>query len=261
MLALDEPVKPDAMAKGDPHAALLSHHPVSPFSVQYLTGEVFQGRTIGHVEVEQGLFLFPPLDTTGTASRIFIPRHAYKGFSVGERVGEILVAQAKLTQGQINQVVDEQDALRKRKLGDVLVSSQIISPDQLMEAIDMQSKLPVMRLGESLVALGMIPADALEGFVALGELALDGQLQPVAGVLPAALGASAQNKGIICPAENGAEAAFAIAGVFINNADFDTRRRGSGNRNIHANAYEPYHLPAQVFLHVILRVSSLIFRF
>jgi magnesium chelatase family protein len=60
-----------------------------------------------------------------------------------------------------------------------------------------------------LVALGMLPADALEGFVALGELALDGQLQPVAGVLPAALGASAQNKGIICPAENGAEAAFA----------------------------------------------------
>lgn len=60
-----------------------------------------------------------------------------------------------------------------------------------------------------LVALGMIPADALEGFVALGELALDGQLQPVAGVLPAAIGAAAQNKGILCPAENGAEAALA----------------------------------------------------
>jgi magnesium chelatase family protein len=60
-----------------------------------------------------------------------------------------------------------------------------------------------------LVALGFLPADGLENFVALGELALDGQLQPVAGVLPAALSASAQNKGIICPAENGAEAAFA----------------------------------------------------
>lgn len=60
-----------------------------------------------------------------------------------------------------------------------------------------------------LVALGMIPADAMEGFVALGELALDGQLQPVAGVLPAAIGAAAQNKGIICPEGNGAEAAFA----------------------------------------------------
>ena len=58
-------------------------------------------------------------------------------------------------------------------------------------------------------ALGFIPADMLDGYVALGELALDGQLQPVAGVLPAALGASEMNKGIICPAGNGAEAAFA----------------------------------------------------
>ena len=60
-----------------------------------------------------------------------------------------------------------------------------------------------------LVALGFLPADQVENFLALGELALDGQLLPVAGVLPAALAASTQNKGLICPAENGAEAAFA----------------------------------------------------
>lgn len=60
-----------------------------------------------------------------------------------------------------------------------------------------------------LVALGFLPADAVENFLCLGELALDGQWLPVAGVLPAALAASAQNKGIICPERNGAEAAFA----------------------------------------------------
>ena len=60
-----------------------------------------------------------------------------------------------------------------------------------------------------LVALGMIPADALEGYVALGELALDGQLMPVAGVLAAALGAASQNRGLICPEANGGEAMFA----------------------------------------------------
>ena len=54
---------------------------------------------------------------------------------------------------------------------------------------------------------------ALEHHVALGELALDGKLLPVAGVLPAAMGALAQGKGILCPAENGAEAAFAAAGA------------------------------------------------
>lgn len=60
-----------------------------------------------------------------------------------------------------------------------------------------------------LVALGFLPADALESYMALGEVALDGRLQPVAGVLPAALAAAGAGKGLICPAENGAEAAFA----------------------------------------------------
>ncbi len=161
MLALDEPIKPEAPSKSDPQAALLSHHPVSPFAVQFSEGSLFEGRTIGHVEVEQGLFLFPPVGADGSASRIFIPRHAYKSYTVGERVGDILVAQAKVSQGAVNEVVVEQEQLRKRKLGDVLVSNQIISPDQLIEAIDMQSKLPVMRLGESLVALGMISDEQL----------------------------------------------------------------------------------------------------
>lgn len=58
-------------------------------------------------------------------------------------------------------------------------------------------------------AMGFLPSDALEGYLALGELALDGKLQPIAGVLPAALAASAQDKGLICPEDNGAEAAFA----------------------------------------------------
>jgi magnesium chelatase family protein len=40
-------------------------------------------------------------------------------------------------------------------------------------------------------------------------MALDGRLTPVAGVLPAAMGAMAQERGIICPAPCGGEAAWA----------------------------------------------------
>ncbi|MEZ5668012.1 MAG: YifB family Mg chelatase-like AAA ATPase [Alphaproteobacteria bacterium] len=60
-----------------------------------------------------------------------------------------------------------------------------------------------------LAAMDAIPADALAGFMVLGELALDGALLPVAGVLPAAMGASAEDLGLICPAACGAEAAWA----------------------------------------------------
>lgn len=60
-----------------------------------------------------------------------------------------------------------------------------------------------------LVAMEVLPAEELQGFVALGELGLDGALAPVAGVLPAAIDANAADKGLICPEANGGEAAWA----------------------------------------------------
>jgi magnesium chelatase family protein len=60
-----------------------------------------------------------------------------------------------------------------------------------------------------LVAMGVLPGDEIGGYAALGELGLDGRLAPVAGVLPAALHASACNRGLICPAAQGGEAAWA----------------------------------------------------
>ena len=60
-----------------------------------------------------------------------------------------------------------------------------------------------------LSAMGVVSEEDLSGYVALGELALDGKLTPVAGVLPAALGASSRGRGMICPARSGPEAAWA----------------------------------------------------
>src|SRR3954452_15456198 len=58
-------------------------------------------------------------------------------------------------------------------------------------------------------AIGAIPSDALDGFTVLGELALDGSITPVAGVLPAATGANGRGQGLICPAGCGPEGACA----------------------------------------------------
>ncbi len=60
-----------------------------------------------------------------------------------------------------------------------------------------------------MAAIGAIPHDALSGFTVLGELGLDGSIAPVAGVLPAAIGANARGEGLICPAHCGPEAAWA----------------------------------------------------
>ena len=60
-------------------------------------------------------------------------------------------------------------------------------------------------------AMGVIPADELAHFAAIGELALDGTIQPVAGVLPAALACTERELGLVCPAVQGAEACWAGA--------------------------------------------------
>ncbi len=60
-----------------------------------------------------------------------------------------------------------------------------------------------------LAAMGVLPPDEIAGYTALGELALDGRIAAVAGVLPAAIQASAHDRGLICPAACGGEAAFA----------------------------------------------------
>jgi magnesium chelatase family protein len=60
-----------------------------------------------------------------------------------------------------------------------------------------------------MAAIGAIPADALDGFAVVGELALDGRIAQVSGVLPAAIAANAAGRGLICPAASGPEAAWA----------------------------------------------------
>jgi len=55
----------------------------------------------------------------------------------------------------------------------------------------------------------VLPADEIAGYTALGELALDGGLTNVASVLPAAIHANAQDRGLIYPAGQGSESAWA----------------------------------------------------
>jgi len=60
-----------------------------------------------------------------------------------------------------------------------------------------------------LSALGIIPQDFLTRYIAMGELALDGGLVAVSGVLPAAIAANGRDMGLICPKPSGPEAAWA----------------------------------------------------
>lgn len=59
-----------------------------------------------------------------------------------------------------------------------------------------------------MAVMGVIPNEMLLGYIALGELGLDGSIIPVNGVLPVAIKAARQGKGLICPQAQGSEAAW-----------------------------------------------------
>jgi len=91
-----------------------------------------------------------------------------------------------------------------------------------------------------LKASGQLSTDALKDYVIMGELALDGNLRPIKGVLPIAIEARNQKfKGFILPQENAVEAAIVndidviAVGNLIEAIEFLT-----GNREIEPTTYD-----------------------
>ncbi len=60
-----------------------------------------------------------------------------------------------------------------------------------------------------LVSMDVLPSDEIARYTVLGELALDGTISNVSGVLPAAIHAASREMGLICPEACGSEAAWA----------------------------------------------------
>ena len=58
-------------------------------------------------------------------------------------------------------------------------------------------------------AMGVVDAETLGSYLVVGELGLDGRIASAPGVLLAALHAAERSLGLICPADQGAEAAWA----------------------------------------------------
>ena len=59
-----------------------------------------------------------------------------------------------------------------------------------------------------LAGIGVISAEDINQYIAIGELGLDGGIMPVNGVLPVAMHANRNNKGLICPESQGSEAVW-----------------------------------------------------
>jgi magnesium chelatase family protein len=84
-----------------------------------------------------------------------------------------------------------------------------------------------------LAAMGVADAETLAQYVVVGELGLDGRVAPSPGVLLAAIHAGSRGMGLICPAIQGAEAAWAGRRSARNGARYGAGE-GAGDRQTRA---------------------------
>jgi type II secretory ATPase GspE/PulE/Tfp pilus assembly ATPase PilB-like protein len=161
-LLLTTAVRPLRASNLDEQADLLAQRPVTQYRVHLIADGTLEGDTIGHVENDFGLFLFPPLDEAGAVSRLFVPAEAMAAVEFGPLIGQALIDTQAATAAQVDHAVELQHSLRNQKLGEILLTQRVVTPEQLLAAIDQQSKMPMVRIGEALMALGLITEEQVQ---------------------------------------------------------------------------------------------------
>ena len=96
------------------------------------SGSEIVGRTAGHVDAPEGLYLFAPLDEDQSVLRQFVPRSAYVRCEFGASA-------------------EETAALH-----------WIATPQDLLAAIERQQRMPVLPIGRSMLELGLLTQAQLD---------------------------------------------------------------------------------------------------
>ncbi|MCF8159310.1 MAG: Flp pilus assembly complex ATPase component TadA [Polaromonas sp.] len=161
-LTLKKLLHPREISTSEQYADILGHRATVDYHLDLKNGEQLSGLTIGCVETDFGLYLFPPIGNEGSIERVFMPHEAFNRFTLGSHIGKVLVEHEVVTAQQVEQAAEEQNYLRNRKLGDYLLDTAVLFPEQLMQALAQQSKMPMIRVGEALTLLGYISDDQLK---------------------------------------------------------------------------------------------------
>jgi hypothetical protein len=162
-LKLVEPTDPSRSADafrgaGIPVESLPS---VSPFGIAFTNGQVLGGELHGYGAALGGLGVYLAQED-GQATRLFIPAGAIESFTVGERLGKLLLERGQITADGLELALERQRALRKQTLGELLLHQRLISRGDLEKALAGQGAKPVQRLGEVLVEMGILDRTQLD---------------------------------------------------------------------------------------------------
>jgi len=122
------------------------------------------GRTAGHVEAAEGMYLFTPVEEEASLQRVFVPRCAYLGCEFGPSAEEVAARLWIASPAELLEAIERQQHKAVRPLGQSLLALGLVTQRQLDRALARQSD--DMPLGESLVAAGSISRADLQTAIA-----------------------------------------------------------------------------------------------
>lgn len=153
-LTLATPLKPTAMRRGATAERVPAAAYEREFALQLTEpGKTLTGTTLGHVETNEGLFLFPPTDEEVSVRRAFVPRAAYSGATFGRTARECASDRWVSTREDLLAAIARQQGSAVIPIGEALLELGAVTKKQLDRALAHQpADVP---LGEMLVAQGI----------------------------------------------------------------------------------------------------------
>ncbi len=137
------------------------------------------GRTAGHVETSEGLYLFSPAEDDAAPCRVFVPRSAYTRCEFGASAEELAARHWIASPAELIDALARQPRQPVIPLGQALLALGLLSPAQLQRALQrLDGTTP---LGETLVEAGLVSRTDLQTALAhkMGYPLVDLQRFPI----------------------------------------------------------------------------------
>jgi len=122
------------------------------------------GRTAGHVETPEGMYLFTIVDEEASVQRVFVPSAAYVRCEFGPSAEEAAARLWIANPSELLLAIERQQRVPVRPLGLSLLALGLLTANQLDRALARQA--PDMPLGELLVTSGLISGADLQTAIA-----------------------------------------------------------------------------------------------
>jgi len=132
------------------------------YRIELAGGGHLQGRSMGHVQQAEGLYLYAPLDDGAALQRVFVPKPVSAAVQFEPTVQEKAAERWIATPAQLLAALDAQRTAAIKPLGDALVDLGFVSREMLERAVSEQGPARERPLGEALVAAGLLDSADLQ---------------------------------------------------------------------------------------------------